>query len=123
MSLRRLSSLVVLLFAAIGLALSNPTTDEYLRFVEQELGRALDKMDQKMPSREQQFIREVFRAQSQQLLERVVRPQTARQNWGLFSRYKTQVLDSQVIVIGVAGQFIPVQGVEEATLKLGRMAF
>lgn len=123
MSLRRLSSLVVILFAAIGLALSNPTTDEYLRFVEQELGRALDKMDQKMPSREQQFIRQVFRAQSQQLLERVVRPQTARQNWGLFSRYKTQVLDTQVIVIGVAGQFIPVQGVEEATLKIGRMAF
>lgn len=123
MSLRRLSSLVVLLFAAIGLALSNPTTDEYLKFVEQELGRALDKMDQKMPNREQQFIRQVFRAQSQQLLERVVRPQTTRQNWGLFSRYKTQVLDTQVVVIGVAGQFIPVQGVEEATLKIGRMAF
>jgi hypothetical protein len=123
MSLGRLSLVILFLLTAIGLALSNPTMDEYLRFVERELGRALDKMDQKMPSREQQFIRQVFQAQSKQLLESVVRPQTTRQNWGLFSRYKTQVLDTQVIVIGVAGQFIPVQGVEEATLKIGRMAF
>ncbi len=123
MSLLRLTLVVVILLCSIGLALSNPTTDDYLRFVEQELARALDKMDQNTPSREQQFIRQVFRTQSKKLLESVVRPQTARDNWGLFSRYKTQVLDTQVVVIGIAGRFVPVKGVEEATLKIGRMAF
>lgn len=123
MSLLRLTILVSGLFAAVGLAWSNPTTDDYLMFVEQELGRALDKMDRNMPGREQQFIRQVFRAQSKTLLETVVRPQTTRQNWGLFSRYQTQVKDTQVVVIGIAGRFIPIHGIEEATLKIGRMAF
>lgn len=123
MSLLRLTLLVIALTAAVGLAVSNPTMDDYLRFVEQELGRALDKMDRNTPTREQQLIRQVFSARSKELLESLVRPRTTRQNLGLFSQYKTQVSDTQVIVIGVAGRFIPIKGVEEATLKIGRMAF
>lgn len=123
MSLIRLLFVVAMLISAIGLALSNPTMDDYLRFVEQELGRALDRMDQSMPSREQQLIRQVLRTQSKMLLESVVRPHTTRQNWGLFSRYDTQVKDTQVVVLGIGKRFIPLKGVEEATLKIGRMAF
>lgn len=123
MTLLRLSLVVIGLAAAIGLALSNPTMDAYVGFVDRELGRALDKMDHNTPTREQQVIRQVFAARSKQLLESVVRPRTLRQNFGLFSQYKTQVSDTEVVVIGVAGQFIPVKGVEEATLKIGRMAF
>lgn len=80
-------------------------------------------MDQSMPSREQQLIRQVLRTQSKMLLESVVRPHTTRQNWGLFSRYDTQVKDTQVVVLGIGKRFIPLKGVEEATLKIGRMAF
>ena len=123
MSLFRLSVLVVALAGAIGLALSNPTMDDYLRFVEQELSKAIDQMDKGAPTREQQFIRQVFQSQSRKLLDSLVRPNTARQNWGLVSRYETQVADTKVIVIGLGGRFIPLQGVEEATLKIGRMAF
>ena len=50
---------VVALVLAIALAFSNPTMDDYLRFVERELGRALDKMDQTTPTREQQVIRQI----------------------------------------------------------------
>ena len=46
MSLRRLITIIVALAGAIGLALSNPTMDDYLRFVEQELSKAIDRMDQ-----------------------------------------------------------------------------
>lgn len=123
MSLLRLAVIVMLLAGAIGLALSNPTMDDYVRFVEQELNKALDRMDLSTPTREQQFIRRVFRSQSKKLLESVVRPHTIRQNWGVLSRYETQVADTRVVVLGIGGRFVPVEGVEEATLKIGRMVF
>ena len=123
MSLLRLSVIVVALTGAIGLVLSNPTMDDYLRFVEQELSKAIDRMDRGTSTREQQFIRQVFQSQSRKLLESLVRPNTARQNWGIMSQYETQVADTKVIVLGLGGRFIPIKGVDEATLKLGRMAF
>ncbi|MFO0698884.1 MAG: DUF4359 domain-containing protein [Nitrospira sp.] len=111
------------LAGSVGLAWSNPTMDDYLRFVEKELGKAIDRMDRGTQTREQQFLRQVFRSQSKKLLESFVRPNTARQNWGILSRYDTQVADTKIVVLGLGGQFIPIQGVEEATLKIGRMAF
>jgi len=123
MSLLRLSVIVVALAGAVGLALSNPTMDDYLRFIEQELNKAIDRMDKGTPTREQQFIRQVFQSQSRKLLESIVRPNTSRQNWGLVSQYETRVADTKVVVLGLGGRFIPLQGVEEATLKIGRMAF
>lgn len=56
-------------------------------------------------------------------MEGVVRPNTTRNNWGLLSFFETNVLDQPVLVLGVAGQFVPLRGVEEATLKVGRLAF
>lgn len=123
MSLLRLSVIVLALIFLIGLAWSNPTMDDYLRFVELELGKAIDRMDQGTSSREQQFIRQVFRTQSKKLLESMVRPNTARQNWGMMSLYQAQVAGTNVVVLGIGGRFIPLRGVEEATLKIGRMAF
>lgn len=123
MSLLRLGVIVIALAGAVGLALSNPTMDDYLRFVEQELGNAIDRMDQATSTREQQFLRQVFRSQSKKLLESFVRPNTARHNWGILSQYETQVVGTNVVVLGIGGRFIPLKGVEEATLKIGRMAF
>ena len=123
MSLLRLSVIVLALIFLVGLAWSNPTMDDYLRFVELELGKAIDRMDQGTSSREQQFIRQVFQSQSRKLLESIVRPNTARHNWGLVSQYDTQVAGTIVLVLGIGGRFIPLRGVEEATLKIGRMAF
>ncbi len=51
MSLLRLTVVVVVLGGAIGLVLSNPTMDDYLRFVEQELSKAIDRMDRGTPAR------------------------------------------------------------------------
>jgi hypothetical protein len=123
MSLARLAVIVVVLAGAVGLALSNPTTDDYLQFVERELNGALDRMDQSTPSQEQQMIRQVFRSQGKKLIEGMVRPSTVRHNWGLLSRYETRVAETKVVVVGIGGQFVPISGVDEATLKIGRMAF
>lgn len=123
MGLLRLSLVVIALTGAVALALSNPTMEDYLRFVEEELNRALDRMDQSTPTREQQFLRQVFRSQSKTLIETVVRPATVRHNWGLLSRYETRVADTKVVVLGIGHRFVPVEGLEEGTLKIGRMVF
>jgi hypothetical protein len=101
----------------------NPTTDQYLAFVQAELTKAMDRMDQSTPEREGAMVRNIFRLHSEELLNSMVRPHTIRQNWGVLSRFETRVLGTRVVVIGIGNQFIPVEGVDEAILILGRRVF
>ena len=123
MSLLRLSLVVTALVVSVVLALTNPTMDQYLGFVQAELAKAMDRMDQSTPEREGMVIRNIFRRHSQELLDSMVRPHTMRQNWGVLSRFETTVLGTRVVVIGIGNQFIPVEGVDEAILTLGRRVF
>ncbi len=123
MNTTRLSLLVAVLLICVGLAASNPTMDEYLKFVEARLSHALEQMDQTAPTREKEVIRTFFRAQGKRLIQGLVQPSTTRRNWGLWSMFRTQFMDTEVVVLGVGGQFIPIRGVEEATGKIGRLAF
>ena len=123
MSLIRLSLVVTALAVSVVLALTNPTTDQYLGFVQAELTKAVDRMDQSTPEREGTVVRNIFRRHSQELLNSMVRPHTMRRNWGVFSRFETTVLGTRVVVIGIGNQFIPIEGVDEAILTLGRRIF
>jgi len=123
MSLLRLSLVVTALAVSVVLALTNPTTDQYLGFVQTELAKTLDRMDQSTPEREGTVVRNIFRRHSQELLNSMVRPHTMRQNWGVLSRFETTVLGTRVVVIGIGNQFIPVEGIDEAILTLGRRVF
>ena len=123
MSLLRLSLVVTVLAVTVLLALTNPTTDQYLSFVQVELTKAMDRMDQSTPEREGTVVRNIFRRHSQELLNSVVRPHTMRNNWGVLSRFETTVLGARVVVIGIGNRFIPVEGLDEATLTLGRQVF
>ena len=123
MSLLRLSLVVTALVVSVVLALTNPTMDQYLGFVQAELAKAMDRMDQSTPEREGLVVRNIFRRHSQELLDSMVRPHTMRQNWGVLSRFETTVLGTRVVVIGIGNQFIPVEGVDEAILTLGRRVF
>lgn len=123
MSLLRLMLIVLVLATSVVLALTNPTTDQYLSFVQAELAKAMDRMDQSTPEREGTVVRNIFRRHSQELLNSMVRPHTVRQNWGVFSRFETTVLGTRVVVIGICNQFIPVEGVDDAILTLGRHVF
>lgn len=111
------------LLIAVGLAATNPSMDGYVRFIEARLSAEIEKMDETAPRRDRDLIKAIFRAQGSKLVEGVVRPNTRRNNWGLLSLYETNVLDQPVLVLGVAGRFVPLRGVEEATLKVGRLAF
>jgi len=123
MSLLRLSLFVAVLVVSVALALTNPTTDQYLGFVQAKLTKAIDRMDQSTPQREGTVVRNIFRRHSRELLDSMVRPHTTRQNWGILSRFETTVLGTRVVVIGIGNQFIPVEGVDEAVLTLGRRVF
>jgi hypothetical protein len=123
MSLLRLSLVVTALTVSVVLALTNPTTDQYLGFVQTELAKTMDRMDQSTPEREGTVVRNIFRRHSQELLNSMVRPHTMRQNWGVLSRFETTVLGNRVVVIGIGNQFIPVEGMDEAILTLGRQVF
>jgi len=123
MSLLRLSLVVTVLAMTVVLALTNPTMDQYLSFVQAELTKAMDRMDQSTPEREGTVVRNIFRRHSQELLNSVVRPHTLRKNWGVLSWFETTVLGTRVVVIGIGSQFIPVEGVDEAILTLGRQVF
>jgi hypothetical protein len=123
MSLLRLSLVVTALAVSVVLALTNPTTEQYLGFVQAELTKAMDRMDQSTPEREGTVVRNIFHRHSQELLNSMVRPHTMRQNWGVLSRFETTVLGTRVVVIGIGNQFIPVEGVDEAILTLGRQVF
>jgi hypothetical protein len=123
MSLLRLSLVVAVLAVSVALALMNPTTDQYLGFIQGELTKAMDRMDQSTPEREGAVVKDIFRRHGQELLNSMVRPHTKRHNWGVFSRFETTVLGTRVVVIGIGNQFIPVEGVDEAILTLGRSVF
>lgn len=123
MSLLRLSLVVTVLAVTVLLVLTNPTMDQYLSFVQAELTKAMDRMDQSTPEREGTVVRNIFRRHSQELLNSVVRPHTLRKNWGVLSWFETTVLGTRVVVIGIGSQFIPVEGVDEAILTLGRQVF
>lgn len=123
MSLLRLSLVATALAVSVALALTNPTTDQYLGFVQAELTKAVDRMDQSTPEREGTVVRNIFRRHSQELLNSMVRPHTMRRNWGVFSRFETTVLGTRVVVLGIGNQFIPIEGVDEAILTLGRRVF
>jgi hypothetical protein len=123
MSLLHLSLVVAALAVSVVLALTNPTMDQYLGFVQAELTKAIDRMDQSTPERDGAVVRNIFRRHSQELLDSMVRPHTTRQNWGVLSRFETTVLGTRVVVIGIGNQFIPIEGVDEAILTLGRRVF
>ena len=123
MSLLRLSFVAAVLAVSVVLALMNPTMDQYLSFVHTELTKALDRMDLSTPEREGTVVRNIFRRHSQELLDGTVRPHTTRQNWGIFSRFDTTVLGTRVVVIGIGNQFVPIEGVDEAIVTLGRRVF
>ena len=123
MSLLRLSVIVAVLAVSVVLALMNPTMDQYLSFVQAELTKALDRMDQSTPEGEGTVVRNIFRRHSQELLDSMVRPHTTRKNWGIFSRFDTTVLGTRVVVIGIGNQFVPIEGMDEAIVTLGRRVF
>jgi hypothetical protein len=69
------------------------------------------------------MLKSIFRSHSHELMETAVRPHTIRRNWAVMSIYETSLFDVRIVVLGAAGSFIPLKGIDEAILRLGRLAF
>jgi hypothetical protein len=123
MKIWQLLILVTMLSLCVWLALTNPPMEAYLAFVEAELGKALARSETSQPDRERTILRKIFLAHSHELVVSVVWPHTVRRNWGLLSYYETTALDTHIEVLALGGCFIPLKGIDDAILRLGRVAF
>lgn len=123
MTILRLGILVIVLSLSVGLALTNPTKDDYLDFVEIELRKAMDRSALNQSNSESAMVHSIFQSHSRELVRSFVGPRTVRRNWGLVSFYESSLFDTDILVLGVGGRFIPLKGIDEFILRLGRMAF
>lgn len=115
MSNRSLSLIVALLGISVWLALTNPTMQDYVAFLEQRLALALDQR----PQGQSDLAGALLTGQGRQVIEAVIRPNTTRRSYGLFSLFETSLLGERVLVLGAGGVFLPLQGVEQVTKKIG----
>lgn len=114
MSNRSLGFLVLLLAACVWLALANPTTEDYVVFLERQLVLALERR----PQGKSDLVGAVLAAQGRQVIGAVVRPNTVRRSYGLWSLFETSLLGERVLVLGAGGLFLPLDGIESATKKI-----
>ena len=111
----------VLLAAGAMLAWTNPAHQDYQALLQTSLNRALDQMDQTETMRDREVLRNLLRARGQQVLDELVRSNTVRRNFGLFSVFVTNVEGVRVRVVGVGNRFVPIDDVEEITRKVGQL--
>jgi len=118
-----LAILVVLLGICVGLAWTNPATQDYGEYLETLISQALAQMDATESARQQNVVRDLLKSQGKFVITSVIRPNTTRRNYGLFSIFESRAFGLRLVVLGVGGEFIPLQGDnrDEVTRKLGQM--
>jgi|SRR6476620_4263584 Domain of unknown function (DUF4359) len=123
MSNRFLSAIVIVLGLCVALAAMNPNREQYARFLEESLAKALERMEQHDAGHEQNVLRDVLKAQGKKIIESVAMSRTVERNYGLLTVFETRVLDVDIRVLGVAGRFIPLERQDDMAQKLGRLVF
>jgi len=120
---RVLLVLVGLLGVGVALVATNPTSAEYGHFLETQLSAALARMNPEEATSQQQIMRGLLTSQGKKVIDSLIRSNTARRDYGLFSVFTTRVLQVEVVVIGIGTRFIPLDRQEELIKKLGRLMF
>jgi hypothetical protein len=120
---RVLLVLVGLLGVGVALVATNPTSTEYGHFLETQLSAALARMNPEEATSQQQIMRGLLTSQGKKVIDSLIRSNTARRDYGLFSVFTTRVLQVEVVVIGIGTRFIPLDSQEELRKKLGRLMF
>ena len=118
---RVLITLVGVLALCVALAATNPTRSQYGRFLEEELSKALQRMDPTVASQQQQVMREILASQGKTVIESLTQTNTHRRNYGLFSLYTTRVFQVEISVVGIATHFIPLDSRDQLAKKIGQL--
>jgi len=113
--------LVSLLAVCVTLAATNPTTDQYGRFLETQLANALARMKPEDANSQQKIMRDILATQGKKIIDSLTRSNTVRRDYGLFSLFTTRVFQVEIAVVGVGTQFIPLDSQEALIKKLGRL--
>ena len=113
-----LLAIVILLALSVALSATNPTTQDYAAFLEEILATELERLEKKGPAENQALAGELLRTRGTQLIEAIIRPNTSRHNYGLFSIFETRVLKIRIVVVGVGSQFIPTDDLDEILQKI-----
>ena len=113
--------LVSLLAVCVTLAATNPTTDQYGRFLETQLANALARMKPEDANSQQKIMRDILATQGKKIIDSLTRSNTVRRDYGLFSVFTTRVFQVEIAVVGVGTQFIPLDSQEALIKKLGRL--
>ena len=118
-----LAILVVLLGICVGLAWTNPATQDYGEYLETLISQALAQMDATESARQQNVVRDLLKSQGKFVITSVIRPNTTRRNYGLFSIFESRAFGVRLEVLGIGSTFIPLEGdnIEEVTRKLGQI--
>jgi hypothetical protein len=119
MSNRVLVVLVLVLAMGVGLVATNPTTNDYQAFIADLMAQAVERVDESTSTGS--LIRQLFRSQGKKVAESVIRPNTLRHNYGLFSVFETRILGTRVLIVGIMNRFIPVDGMEALKEKVERL--
>jgi hypothetical protein len=118
---RVLIALVLLLGVCVTLAATNPTSTQYGHFLETQLTKALQRMDRTDATSQQKIMRDILTTQGRKVIDSLIRSNTARRDYGLFSVFTTRAFQVEVVVIGAGTQFIPLDSQDALIKKLGRL--
>jgi hypothetical protein len=124
MKIVALIALVLLLGVAVLLAATNPTTEQYNAFLEASLTRALERMGEdavQEATSEKKMIQDLLRTKGKKIIQSLIRSNTIRHNYGLFSIFETTALGVRVQVVGVGSRFFPLEDEKEIVRKLGQL--
>ncbi len=121
MSNTSLAVVVILLGCCVVLVMTNPTSKDYGAFLQAQLELAVGRMDPSLSEQERMLIHGLYSSQGPKLIEMVLQKHTNRRNFGFFSLFESHVLGQKVVVVGVASKFIPLEGVDEITVKVGQL--
>jgi hypothetical protein len=116
--------LVILLAAAVGLAATNPTTEQYTVFLQASLNQALNQMEEaeigSETRPEKKAIREILKSQGTKVIESLTHSNTVRRDFGLFSIFETSAFGVRVRVLGIGARFVPLEDEQALIRKLGQ---
>jgi hypothetical protein len=118
---RVLIGLVGLLSVCVALAATNPTSTQYGHFLETQLTEALARMNPDEATSQQKIMRDILTSQGKKVIDSLIRSNTGRRDYGLFSVFTTRVMQVEVVVIGIGTHFIPLESQEDLRKKLGRL--